>query len=216
MRWLLLHRSQRCTAREDHKHPKCRQHAATPHDQRKTVARQSRRNSSHHSRTVVASLCFEAEAASGFRRKQQSLGVLGLARLIRPFRTLVRVAKTTAQDGRFVCCAMAAALAAALSFPGAASASCASATEAQRVARAEAVLVGRVVRHIDGGTAKFRVLRVRKGSLRVGDVVRVTTEPFFPIGEFDWRPRRGQRWRIYARRSGRDWRTNDCMGTRRT
>ena len=92
---------------------------------------------------------------------------------------------------------------------------CAYADEAERFARADAVFVARVLRHIDGGTGKFRVRRVLKGPLRVGQAVRVTTEPLFPAEDFDWRPRRGQRWRIYARRSGRLWTTNDCMGTRR-
>lgn len=97
-----------------------------------------------------------------------------------------------------------------------AGASCVPSTEAERFGRADAVLVGRVVSvSVDRASARFRVVRVRKGSVRKGAVVRVTAEPYPSSTTIDWRPRRGQRWRVYAERRGGRWITNDCLGTRR-
>ena len=106
----------------------------------------------------------------------------------------------------------------ALAFAAApADASCIAMTERQRLSRADAVFVGRVVSvSADRASARFRVLRVRKGSIREGGLVRVTAEPYPSSTTIDWRPRRGQRWRVYAERRGSRWTTDDCLGTRRT
>jgi len=97
-----------------------------------------------------------------------------------------------------------------------AQASCLPSTYKQRLGRADAVFVGRVLSvAADGVSAKFRVLSVRKGRLRQGSTVRVIAETYPSSITIDWRPRAGQRWRIYADRTGRRWITNDCMGSRR-
>lgn len=97
-----------------------------------------------------------------------------------------------------------------------ASASCLPSSERERLHRADAVFVGRVLSvSSDGATASFRVQRIRKGRVRKGSTVRVTAEPYPSSITIDWRPRVGQRWRVYAARDGRRWTTNDCMGTRR-
>jgi len=97
-----------------------------------------------------------------------------------------------------------------------AQASCIRSSEGEHVRRAEAVFVGRVlsVRPREG-TATFRVSSVRKGRVRKGGVVRVYARPYPSSITIDWRPQVGQRWRIYADRTGRRWITNDCMGTRK-
>ncbi len=98
----------------------------------------------------------------------------------------------------------------------AAQASCAPSTARQKVQRADAVFVGRVLAvSANGASAKFRVLSVRKGAVRTRSVVRVSARPYPSSVTIDWRPRAGQRWRVYADRDGRRWVTNDCMGTRR-
>lgn len=78
------------------------------------------------------------------------------------------------------------------------------------------MFVGRVLSsRTEDGAARFRVLRVRKGPVRKGSAVRVRPRPYPSSITIDWRPRPGQRWRIYADRDGRRWITNDCMGTHR-
>jgi hypothetical protein len=109
-------------------------------------------------------------------------------------------------------------LAAALLAAGAApaTASCIQQTDAQQVARADVVFVGRVVSvSADRASARFRVLRVRKGPVRKGAIVRVTATPYPSSITIGWRPRKGQRWRVLAQRRGGRWTTDDCMGTRR-
>ena len=97
-----------------------------------------------------------------------------------------------------------------------AGASCIPLTQAQRLDRADAVFVGRVLSvSADRASARFRVLRVRKGGVRKGRIVRVTAEPYPSSTTIGWRPRRDQRWRVYAERRGRRWTTDDCLGTRR-
>lgn len=99
---------------------------------------------------------------------------------------------------------------------GTAYASCIPLSEAQRLSRADAVFVGRVVSvSSSGASARFRVLRVRKGRVRKGTIVRVTAEPYPASTTIGWRPKRGQRWRVYAERSRYRWITDDCLGTRR-
>ena len=97
-----------------------------------------------------------------------------------------------------------------------AAASCIPSTPKQRLQRADAVFVGRVLTvNARGNSATFRVLSVRKGSVRQGASVRVTAEPYPSSITIAWSPRRGQRWRVFAERNGKRWVTNDCMGTRR-
>lgn len=94
-------------------------------------------------------------------------------------------------------------------------ASCVRLTPKQLVQRADAVFVGRVLSvSASGASAKFRVLTVSKGDLAKRSVVRVTADPFPSSITINWRPRAGQRWRVYAKRSGRRLITNDCMGSR--
>ena len=97
-----------------------------------------------------------------------------------------------------------------------AQASCLPSTERERLRRADAVFTGRVLSvSRDGSRATFRVLRVRKGRIEKGTSVRVRAEPYPSSATISWRPRRGQRWRLFVdRRQGR-WATDDCMGTRR-
>ena len=103
-----------------------------------------------------------------------------------------------------------------LALAGTAGASCVPSTAAERLARADAVFVGRVVSvNTEAGTARFYVLRVRKGRLRRGDRPRVHATPFRSSVTIGWTPRRGERWRIYARRDAGRWTTNDCLGSRR-
>jgi hypothetical protein len=95
-------------------------------------------------------------------------------------------------------------------------ASCIPQTERERLDRADAVFVGRVLSvSASGASARFRVLRVRKGRLRKGSVVRVTAVPYPASTTIDWRPRPGQRWLVLAERRGTRWTTDDCLGTRR-
>jgi hypothetical protein len=63
--------------------------------------------------------------------------------------------------------------------------------------------------------ATFKVLRVRKGLLRRGSSVRVISPTYPSSIAFNWPPRVGERWRVYAKRESERWTTNDCMGTRR-
>ena len=105
---------------------------------------------------------------------------------------------------------------AALAFAAPAQASCVPFTEKQRRHRSDAVFVGRVLSvSSSGASARFRVLRARKGPLREGTSVRVVATPYPSSTTIDWRPRSGQRWRVYAQRRGDRWRTDDCLGTRR-
>lgn len=79
----------------------------------------------------------------------------------------------------------------------------------------DAVFTGRVVSvSADGARARFRVLKVRKGRVVRGDIVRVRAKPFPSSVTIGWNPKAGQRWRVYAERE-RGWHTNDCLGTRR-
>ena len=95
-------------------------------------------------------------------------------------------------------------------------ASCIPSSESERLARADAVFVGRVLSVSESGaSARFRVLRVRKGSVVSGRIVRVVAVPYPSSTTIDWRPRVGQRWRVYAERRGSRWTTDDCLGTRR-
>jgi hypothetical protein len=97
-----------------------------------------------------------------------------------------------------------------------AQASCLPSTERDNVNRADAVFTGRVLTvNQDAGTAEFRVLSVRKGSVRNRSVVRVYARPYPSSVTIDWAPKPGQRWRVYLQRHGRRWVTNDCLGTRR-
>ncbi len=97
-----------------------------------------------------------------------------------------------------------------------AQASCVPFTDSERVARADAVFVGRVLGvSANGARASFRVLSVRKGSVRRRSVVRVTARPYPSSVTLRWKPRAGQRWRVFAGRDGRRWVTDDCAGTRR-
>jgi hypothetical protein len=97
-------------------------------------------------------------------------------------------------------------------------ASCIPSTERDYVKRADAIFVGRVlsVRSRDG-RATFRVLRVKKGRSRIttGSLVRVYPWPYRSSVTLNWKPRRGQRWRVYVQRKGHRWITSDCLGTRR-
>ena len=93
-------------------------------------------------------------------------------------------------------------------------ASCIRSSEREYVARADAVFVGRVL-SASRGTARFRVLSVRKGRIKRGSSVRVYARPYPSSVTLDWSPRPGQRWRVYVAREGRRWITNDCQGTRR-
>ena len=97
-----------------------------------------------------------------------------------------------------------------------AEASCVPSSAQQRLQRADAVFVGRVLTvSANGASASFRVLSVRKGNVRRGASVRVHARPYASSVTIGWQPRAGQRWRVYVDRSGRRWVTNDCMGTRR-
>ncbi len=126
---------------------------------------------------------------------------------------------TTKRAARTAACSVALGLAASLlafAVPTA-QASCAPSTTRQKVQRADAVFVGRFLTvSANGASATFRVLSVRKGGVRRGSVVRVSARPYPSSVTIDWKPRAGQRWRVYADRDGRRWVTNDCMGTRRT
>jgi hypothetical protein len=99
-----------------------------------------------------------------------------------------------------------------------ASASCIPSTEREDIKRADAVFTGRVLSvPSSNGRATFRVLRVRKGRGRIhkGDTVRVYPE-FYPSSiTINWKPRGGERWRVYTQRRKHRWITNDCLGTRR-
>jgi hypothetical protein len=100
--------------------------------------------------------------------------------------------------------------------PAPARASCIPSSSSQRLQRADAVFMGRVLSvSARGDSASFRVLSVRKGRVRKGASIRVTVEPYPSSVTLGWSPRRGQRWRVYTDRNGRRWVTNDCMGTRR-
>ena len=104
----------------------------------------------------------------------------------------------------------------ALMAPVPARASCIPLTERQRLERADAVFVGRVVWVSDSGaSARFRILHVRKGRLRTRSLVKVLAVPFPASTTIGWGPRRGQRWRVYAERRATRWTTDDCLGTRR-
>jgi hypothetical protein len=97
-------------------------------------------------------------------------------------------------------------------------ASCIPSTERDHLKRAEAVFAGRVlsVRSSDG-RATFRVISVRKGGARIhrGSSVRVYPWPYPSSVTINWKPRRGQRWRVYVQRKGQRWVTSDCLGSRR-
>ena len=96
-----------------------------------------------------------------------------------------------------------------------AQASCIQSTARQKLERADAVFVGRVLSvSAKGGSASFRVTSVRKGRLRKGQSVRVHADHYPSSVTFNWSPRVGDRYRLYVRRAGRRWLTNDCMGTR--
>ena len=89
-------------------------------------------------------------------------------------------------------------------------------TYKQRPGRADAVFVGRVLSvSANGASAKFRVLSVTKGRLHKGSTVRVLAKTYPSSITIDWKPRAGQRWSIYAERTGQRWITNDCMGSHR-
>lgn len=95
-----------------------------------------------------------------------------------------------------------------------ASASCLPGSEAQRLARAQAVFTGRVLSvSPNGASARFRVLSVRKGPVRRGSVVRVVAGAYPSSVTMRWSPRKGERWRIGAQRRNGRWITNDCLGT---
>lgn len=95
-------------------------------------------------------------------------------------------------------------------------ASCVPSTYKQRLGRADAVFVGRVLSvSANGASAKFRVLSVTKGPLHKGSTVLVLAKTYPSSITIDWKPRAGQRWRIYAARAGLRWITNDCMGSHR-
>ena len=113
---------------------------------------------------------------------------------------------------RIVICACLAG--AALAAP--AQASCVPASQRDDLGSAEAVFVGRVAsaRESDG-SAVFRIRRVVKGRVRRGALTRVFAEPYPSSITSGWRPRPGERWRIYAKRRAGGWTTHDCMGTRR-
>lgn len=97
-----------------------------------------------------------------------------------------------------------------------AQASCVPMTQAERERLADAVFTGRVVSvSANGASARFRVLRVSKGIIRKGAVVRVAAEPYPSSVTMRWNPRPGQRWRVGAQRRGTRWVTSDCLGTRR-
>ena len=97
-----------------------------------------------------------------------------------------------------------------------AQASCIPSTASQDLKRADAVFVGRVLSvSANGDSARFRVLSVRKGAVRKRRSVRVEAEYYPSSVTIGWRPKVGQRWWVYVRRSGRRWLTTDCMGTRR-
>ena len=97
-----------------------------------------------------------------------------------------------------------------------AGASCLPSTSEQQLKRADLVFVGRVLSvSADGGSATFRVTSVRKGHVSKGVAVHVVADPYPSSATIGWSPARGQRWRVYAQRSGPRWTTNDCMGTRR-
>lgn len=108
-------------------------------------------------------------------------------------------------------------VAGALLMAPAAQASCIQSTEREDRRRADAVFIGEVVsvRESDG-SAVLRIRRVVKGGLTRGALTRVFADGYpnssISIG---WKPRPGERWRLYVdRRDGR-WTTNDCTGTRR-
>ena len=97
-----------------------------------------------------------------------------------------------------------------------ANASCVRLTETEAVRMSDAVFTGRVVSvSANGARATFRVLRVRKGPVARGDTVRVRAEPYPSSITLAWKPKVGQRWRVYAERERGRWYTNDCLGTRR-
>lgn len=115
-----------------------------------------------------------------------------------------------------VCC-----IAASLTLAGTASASCVRFSPAEQRARADIIFDGVALDSATTtGVERFRVLRYLKG--RGPQIVRVLTgRRRYPNGggvvtSVSIDARRGERWRIYARRV-RDgvWKTNVCDGSRR-
>ena len=104
----------------------------------------------------------------------------------------------------------------ALTVAAPAEASCAFLTEKEQRKYAEAVFTGRVISvRASDGSATFRILEVRKGQLKRGAITRVYPRPHPSSVTMGWNPRRGESWRLYVRRPGERWYTNDCAGTQR-